>query len=163
MKNELGEGAFKLTVSIPFFNFHYCKLSHLFVLCLAGISMECNEIQLDRERTVVIAYSTLLAVMGTCGFIFTPLFKKYLQFAKFIIFFLQMVAVLFFLSVGIILHAVFDENLFFYMHNKVTQNGGLGVDEVVMLKKVVSFFKSFFYLLFYFLSMMQSLDLYIMI
>ena len=82
---------------------------------------------------------------------------------KFILFFLQMVAVLLSLITGIIQYAVFDREFWFYIQNLVASRAGFTIDEVVIRKKVISFFKSFFYLLYYFLSMMQSFDLYTMI
>ena len=127
----------------------------------------CNWITVYRQREIVVAYSTLLAIMVLCAVIFTPVFKKYLQFTKFMLFTLQMVDVVFFLSLGIVMNHVFSE---FFIDNIVDVfrldselDAELGQIRVLMLKKVVAFFMSFFYLFYYFLSLMQSFDLYSMI
>ena len=136
---------------------------HIFFLYLADLPLECNNIQQRRRETIVTAYSTLLVVTGICALLFTPLFKKHLQLTKFILILLQMITVLFFLIIGVVIYTVFNSSFLNYMQNVVGDRDELNAKDVVIRKKVLSFFKSVSYLLYYFLSLMQSFDLYTMI
>ena len=122
------------------------SLKHILLIFAEHMKgIECNWIILDRKWDIVIAYSTLLAIMAMCALIFTPVFKKHLQFTKFMLFALQMVDVVFFLSLGIVLNHVFSKSLVLnvlhdFKRYEFKHDGNLGQIRVIMLKKVVAFF-----------------------
>ena len=105
----------------------------IFAECLKDIG--CDWINLGRKWDIVIAYSTLLAIMAMCALIFMPVFKKHLQFTKFMLFALQMVDVVFFLSLGIVLNHVFSKSLVLNVVHEFRRDGYLGQIEAIMLKK----------------------------
>ena len=79
------------------------------------------------------------------------------------LFAMQMVAVVFFLSLGIVLNEVFTEPFVLSVINEFKRVKVTSQRQVIMLKKLIAFFMSFFYLFYYFLSLMQSFDLFTMI
>ena len=143
--------------------FNHCTVYTFYLSNLVGMDLDCDYVQQGRLQTVAKAYGSLLVVAVICALIFTPIFKKHLQLTKFILILLQMIAVVFFLTMGTVLVAVFDRPIMTYIQNLIGERDAVNAKDMVIHKKVISFFKSVFYLLYYFLSFMQSFDLYTMI
>ena len=111
---------------------------------------------------MVIVSATMLGTSLLVSAFAIPLFKKHMPTLKFALLAAQQISMIGFLVALILLCSLFNEIKAFYIINQALNTGTTKFD-VITANDTISFFHNFFYHYHYFLAMMQTLDINVMI
>ena len=129
-------------------------------LILGSTSLDCIKRRRESRNSIIIPCVTMTSLCTGLSICILPLLARNLKGPRRIFTILQQICVVLYLSISMVSQLLFKENNDFDAVSK-TLNGEYYLSKFTL--SIITLFQEFLYVYYYFLSLMQSIDVHVMI